>query len=62
MEKQTNGWDERDYLLWSDIRSLPSYGLLQNDDRMVSMNAICKLLEMHAEKRFEKKWKEKMIR
>lgn len=26
------GWDERDYKLWSEIRSLQSYGLLPNVD------------------------------
>lgn len=41
-------WDERDYRLASDIRVLPSYGLLPNDDRMISMNAVLLLLEEHA--------------
>ena len=45
------GWDERDYKLSSDIRSLPSYGLLQGDDHMVSMQAVLKLLIEHAERR-----------
>ena len=52
-----NGWDERDYQLWSDIQSLPSYGLIAPNDRMISFNKVVKLLELHAEKRFEKDWK-----
>ena len=37
-----NGWDERDYQLWSDIQSLPSYGLIAPNDRMISFNKVVK--------------------
>lgn len=51
---RTNGWDERDYRLWSDIRTLPSYGRIAPDDTMISMKQVCALLEQHAEARFDK--------
>ena len=49
---RTLGWDERDYKLWSEIRSLPSYGLISGLDPMISLDAVCKVLEKHAEERF----------
>lgn len=46
-----NGWDKRDYDLWSELQGLPSYGLLSNDDRMISQKAVEKLLRDAARKR-----------
>lgn len=48
-----NGWDERDYRLWSELRSLPSYGLVAGDSQnpMVARKDVEKLLEAAAEKR-----------
>jgi hypothetical protein len=57
---RTNGWDERDYELWSALQCLPSYGLIaggDGSDRMVSRKAVEKLLRIAAEKRFEEEWK-----
>lgn len=51
MSNKLPKWDVRDYRLASDIRVLPSYGLLPNDDRMISMNAVLLLLEEHAAER-----------
>ena len=49
---KTRGWDERDYKLWSDIRGLPSYGLIgSGGDRMISFRAVEALMEAHAERR-----------
>lgn len=50
-----NGWDERDYKLWSAIRSLPSYGLVAEDvsNPMISSRDVIKLLELAAEERFK---------
>jgi len=55
MSKQVNGWDERDYKLWSAIRTLPSYGLVagQADNPLLSRKDLVRLLEEAAQKRFE---------
>ena len=45
------GWDSRDYRLWSEIQSLPSYGLLGGGDRMISFAAVVKCMEEEAKKR-----------
>ena len=57
-----NGWDERDYKLWSDIRQLPSYGLIAGnaDDPMLSRIQVLKLLETHAEERFDVEWNKRL--
>jgi hypothetical protein len=49
-----NGWDERDYKLWSEIRSLPSYGLVagNSDNPMLARKEVLMLLELAAEERF----------
>jgi hypothetical protein len=52
--KRIPGWDVRDYELWSELQSLPSYGLLSNDDRMISRRAVEKLLEAAAKTRYSK--------
>jgi hypothetical protein len=51
--KRPNGWDERDYRLWSSIQSLPSYGLVagQTDNPMLSRKDVIRLLEEAAESR-----------
>lgn len=55
---RTNGWDERDYKLWSQIQSLPSYGLVagSSDNPMLARKDIVRLLEEAAEKRFADEW------
>jgi hypothetical protein len=53
---RTAGWDERDYKLWSQVRQLPSFGILSGEDnRMVSSQAVLQLLEQAAEERFARK-------
>jgi hypothetical protein len=49
-----NGWDERDYRLWSEIRSLPNYGLVagEKDNPMLARKDVEKLLEEAAKNRF----------
>jgi hypothetical protein len=46
-------WDERDYLLWSAIRQLPSYGLIADDaaNPLISRKEVLSLLESIAKKR-----------
>ena len=53
---RTNDWDERDYKLWSEIQSLPSYGLVagQADNPMLARKDVVRLLEEAAEKRVSK--------
>ncbi len=53
------GWDERDYRLWSQLRQLPSYGLVaaDTDNPMIALNDAIALLERNAEQRFEAEWK-----
>ena len=48
-----NGWDERDYKLSSEIRSLPSYGLIAVGDKMISEKQVLALLVKHAQERFD---------
>lgn len=49
---KVNGWDERDYKLWSEIQQLPSYGLLPGkNNRMISFAEVVKLMESQAESR-----------
>jgi 2-C-methyl-D-erythritol 4-phosphate cytidylyltransferase len=49
-----NGWDERDYRLWSGLQSLPSYGIVAGDSMnpMLARKDVERLLEKAAEKRF----------
>lgn len=56
---RVNGWDERDYLLWSQLHNLNHYGLVAADERnpMISLRDVTKLLERNAESRFEAEWK-----
>ncbi len=49
-----NGWDERDYKLWSKVRCLPSYGLIAPNDRMISQKAVEELLRVQAKERYDK--------
>lgn len=51
--KRTNGWDERDYKLWSDLGQLPSYGRINRTDHLVSFQQVEDLLRKHAEKRYD---------
>ena len=55
---RVNGWDERDYKLWSDLQSLPSYGLIgdDSDNPLLSRKQVVALLEKHANARFEAEW------
>lgn len=46
-----SSWDERDYELASKIKCLPSYGLLPHDDRLISKDAVLRLLVDEAERR-----------
>lgn len=50
-----NGWDERDYKLWSALGVLPSYGRVNRTDHLVSLAEVEALLEKHAEERFNAK-------
>jgi hypothetical protein len=54
--REKNGWDERDYQLWSAIMNLPSYGLIADDvdNPMLSRKALFKLMSDIAGKRFLK--------
>jgi len=51
-----NGWDERDYSLWSELQSLPSYGLVAGDSKnpMLARRDVERLLQQAAENRFNK--------
>jgi hypothetical protein len=49
---RTNGWDERDYKLWSALGALPSYGRKDRTDHLLSLAEIEALLRKHAEERF----------
>lgn len=53
--RKPNGWDERDYKLWSELMSLPSYGIVANnsDNPMLARKDVIRLLERAAEKRFD---------
>lgn len=50
------GWDKRDYELWSELRRLPSYGLVgnQTDNPLLSRKDVEKLLEDLARERAKK--------
>lgn len=50
-----NGWDARDYKLWSDFGVLQSYGRINRTDHLVSLNEVEALLRKHAEQRFSEK-------
>jgi hypothetical protein len=51
---KVNGWDERDYRLWSQIQSLPSYGLVggRADNPMIALKDVVGLLESAANLRY----------
>jgi hypothetical protein len=51
-----NGWDKRDYELWSLLQQLPSYGLIAPDDRSISLRQVIHMMEVAAEKRFNEAW------
>jgi hypothetical protein len=53
MKPRPIGWDARDYELCSEIRQLPSYGLIggRMDNPMISRRDVEKLLEIQAAKR-----------
>lgn len=54
MARRVNGWDQRDYELWSALRRLPSYGLISGnlDDPMVSLKDAIECIERQARKRY----------
>lgn len=54
MKRTPNGWDKRDYELWSAIRQLSSYGLIakDSDNPMLSRKEVLALLESYAEERY----------
>ncbi len=54
MKRTPNGWDKRDYELWSAIQQLTSYGLIAGDadNIMISRKETLALLETHAEQRY----------
>jgi hypothetical protein len=52
--KRTNGWDERDYKLWSALGTLQSYGRKDRTDHLVSLAEVEQLLRKQAEERYEK--------
>lgn len=47
------GWDERDYILWSELQCLPSYGLVAGrcGDPMVSRKDVERTMEKLAANR-----------
>ena len=49
---RTNGWDARDYKLWSALGVLPSYGRIDQTDHLVSLKQVEDLLRKHAEERY----------
>jgi hypothetical protein len=52
--KRTNGWDERDYKLWSALHQLPSYGLASGAyNKLIILNDVIRLLDKSAQERFE---------
>lgn len=52
------GWDERDYRLWSELQQLPSYGLNgKGSDCLISRQEVVELMASLAEKRFSQKGK-----
>lgn len=55
MKLKPRGWDERDYLLWSQLMQLPSYGLIAGGDRMISRDSVEKLMVVAAERRYDKR-------
>ena len=48
-----NGWDERDYKLWSALGVLPSYGRKDRTDHLVSLAEVEALLRKQAHERFD---------
>lgn len=42
---RSRGWDERDYRLVSQIRCLPSFGLIGDGDHMVSLKQVERTIE-----------------
>lgn len=59
---RVNGWDERDYELWSQVRQLSSYGLVagDTDNPMVSRKDVIAIIERIAEERFEREWRSRL--
>jgi hypothetical protein len=54
---RVKGWDERDYKLWSDLQSLPSYALIAPNDHAISLRQVVALMEKHALHRHETAFK-----
>lgn len=54
---KNSGWDERDYRLWSKIRSLPSYGTVagQPSVLLASADVMRVLIEEAESRRLNKK-------
>ena len=49
----TNGWDERDYKFWSQLQSLPSYGLVAGKgNKLIALNEVEKLLKENGLEQF----------
>jgi hypothetical protein len=56
----TNGWDERDYKFWSQLQSLPSYGLVTGKgNKLIALSEVEKLLKEAAEKRWSEERRER---
>jgi hypothetical protein len=55
MKLRPYGWDERDYKLWSEIQSLPSFGIISDSVRnwMISFKDVERCMETAAKKRGE---------
>ena len=51
---RTNGWDERDYKLWSALGVLPSYGRMNGVDHLISLHQVEAVIRKHAEDRYAK--------
>jgi hypothetical protein len=45
------GWDERDYRLWSELQQLPSWGLIAPNDHCISLKQVVALMEEQAKER-----------
>lgn len=55
---RVNGWDERDYRLWSMLQYLPSYGIIAGTSgRLVSLRDVVAAIEKAAEERFKEEWR-----
>lgn len=53
MRSKIKGWDERDYMLWSEILKLPSYGLVggRSDNPLISRQDLIAIMHKQANDR-----------